>query len=113
MFRGGREEFGDLGSGEPDVFVFEAALDAGAAVFGLVGADAGFGLALWGIWGWRSPLKSQFRKTFVRSSRAASLRSRGIPGGGFLQELCLTAKRDSVGSPKAGLRIARVQRCPD
>jgi hypothetical protein len=45
---GGLEEFGDMGLGEPDGFVFEAALDAGAAVFRLVEEDAGFGLWLWG-----------------------------------------------------------------
>lgn len=40
---GGLEEVGDLGLGEPDRFVLEAALDAGAAVFGLVEDEAGVG----------------------------------------------------------------------
>ena len=38
------EELGELDLGEPDGFVFETALDAGAAVFSLVEEDAGLGL---------------------------------------------------------------------
>jgi hypothetical protein len=70
---GGLEEFGELDLGEPDGFVFEAALDAGAAVFGLVEEDAGGGLGLCGHRGLEVAVEGAVEEGFFEFVKGSEL----------------------------------------